>query len=58
MTEASDVIIARIDQRLIVVERDVREIKEDQRFRRPSWPAILSSLAAFGALVLVIIERF
>lgn len=46
------VTLARVEQRVIAVERDVRDLKS----ARPSWPVIISSLAALGALVITIIQ--
>ena len=55
MTDSQEVIVARIETRLIAVERDVREIKDENRMRRPSWPSVVSSLVATAALLITLV---
>ncbi|MCC2034111.1 hypothetical protein [Microbacterium allomyrinae] len=54
-TEPTDVVLARVDERVRAVERDVREIKDTMMARTPQWPAIVSSLAAIAALIVTLI---
>ena len=56
MSDEQDVVLARIDQRLITVEREVKEIKAQQTPARAPWPTVLSSIAATGALVITLIN--
>ncbi|MGB3375321.1 MAG: hypothetical protein WBA87_09295 [Microbacterium sp.] len=52
MTEPLEVVVARVEQRLIAVERDVRDMKS----RRPSWPSVVSALVATGTLFIVLMQ--
>ena len=61
--EPLEVTVARIDERTVALERDVKQIKESQvrtevaqTPQRASWPSILSSIAATGALVITLIN--
>lgn len=56
MTDSQEVIVARIETRLIAVERDVRDIKVENASRRPSWPSVVSSLVATASLIIVLIQ--
>lgn len=60
MTEPQEVIVARIDERLGAVERDVKEIKAGQaraeHLARPSWPSITSAVVAASALIITLIQ--
>jgi hypothetical protein len=51
MTEAADVVLGRIDERLKAVERDIQEIKN----RRTPLSAIWPSVVATAALVITLI---
>jgi len=55
VNEQTEVVVARIDERLVAVERDVKEIKESIR---PSWPSITAALVAASALVITLIDKF
>ncbi|WP_157540961.1 hypothetical protein [Microbacterium sp. XT11] len=57
MTEPLPVVVARIETRVMAVERDVRDLKNDQASRRPTWPSVVSSLVAAAALVLTLIQN-
>lgn len=48
------VLVARIDERLVAVERDVKEIKAAIR---PAWPSVISALVAAAALVITLIDK-
>lgn len=55
-TEDTDVVLARLDQRLIAVERDVRDIKTATAQRTPTWPSVMAAIAALAALALTLIQ--
>lgn len=53
-TEAPEVTLARIDQRLLAVERDVGRILAASAAARPAWPAVVAALVAAAALVVTL----
>ncbi|GAA3948979.1 hypothetical protein [Microbacterium soli] len=54
MTDDTATAVARIDERLIAVERDVKEIKAAIR---PSWPSIASALIAAATLIILVATK-
>ncbi|MFE6733432.1 hypothetical protein [Microbacterium sp. NPDC057650] len=52
--EALAVAVARVDERLIAVERDVKEIKASIR---PSWPSVVAAFVAAAALIITLISN-
>ncbi|WP_417561875.1 hypothetical protein [Microbacterium sp.] len=55
--ETDSVKIARVDERVRAIERDIRDIKTSlaaQTTNRPQWPAVLAAAAAVGALVVTL----
>lgn len=57
------VVIARVETRLIAVERDVRDLKTDLRAEnsarsstRPTWPSVVSALVAASALAITLMQ--
>lgn len=54
MTDADTTItVARMDERLITVERDVKEIKNAIR---PAWPSVVSAIVAASALLITLMQ--
>lgn len=53
MNDDTNTLVARIDERLIAVERDVKEIKAAIR---PSWPSVTAALVATAALLITLIN--
>lgn len=54
MTEPIEATVARVDERLVAVERDVKEIKASIR---PAWPMVLAALAASAAFLVNLIPK-
>ncbi len=55
-TEDTDVVLARLDQRTLALERDVRDIKTSIAQRTPPWPSVVAAFAAVAALVVTLIS--
>lgn len=56
VTDSLEVIVARVETRLIAVERDVRDIKTENNNRRPSWPSVVSAVVAASALLITLVN--
>ena len=53
--ETTETLVARIDERTIALERDVKEIKAAIR---PAWPSVVAALVAAAALIVTLIDKF
>lgn len=54
MNESIETMVGRIDERVLAVERDVKEIKAAIR---PAWPSVVAALVAASALVITLIDK-
>jgi hypothetical protein len=52
MADTLPVVVARIEQRVIALEHDIRDMKS----RRPSWPSVVSALVAAAALIITVLN--
>jgi hypothetical protein len=55
VSEPIELLYARLDERLKAIERDVRDVRVQQAAARPQWPAVMSGIAATGAIVLTLV---
>ena len=54
MTEPIELLYARLDERLKVIEREMGAIRAAQIAARPQWPTVLSAVVAVAALIVTL----
>lgn len=54
MTESTESLVARIDERMTAVERDIKEIKASIR---PAWPMTVAAIAAVAAFLIDLVPK-
>lgn len=54
MTESTETLVARIDERMGAVERDIKEIKASIR---PAWPMVVTAVAAIAAFLVNLVPK-
>ncbi|GAB6857876.1 hypothetical protein [Microbacterium xylanilyticum] len=54
MSETTETLVARIDERLVAVERDIKEIKASIR---PAWPMVVAAVAAVAAFAVNLVPK-
>lgn len=56
-TEPIELLYARLDERLKVIEREMSNIRAAQIAGRPQWPTIVAAVAAAVALIVTIADK-